>query len=80
MARLRYVNILADSRAKEIANDLLGSTDCLDEHASEDERDDPIFQIALDAMVQRCQSCATWVKRGGLDQVLYCEECRGGEL
>ena len=80
VARTRYTPISPEARAEEIAEALLGTSDSLDEHASEDECGDRTFRRELDARVRRCESCAEWVTRLSVDALGYCFECRGGEL
>jgi hypothetical protein len=67
------------TRAQEVADALLGTSDDLSAHATEAERNDTAFCAALDAEVMQCTCCGWWVEASMVNDDAECEECEEAE-
>lgn len=66
---------LIDSRANELADELIGTMDDLGEHLEPFEVDDIKLMNALDAITIQCDCCGWWVGSDEVDGDQFCDDC-----
>lgn len=71
------VTIFAVDRAQDVALSIIDTCDGLDQHATEDERNDAVFCAELDSRVMRCESCGWWRITAEISADGLCAECDG---
>lgn len=66
-----------EARAREVAEDLLGTCKNLDDHSIEEERNNSDFCAALDEQVLKCETCGWWCETGEICKEGHCDDCHG---
>lgn len=64
-----------EKRVQALAEDLLGTAQCLDDFITEAEFNDLEFLKSLDAQVMCCDTCGWWVDSDEMDDYGNCREC-----
>lgn len=66
-------------RVQEVADELIGSAQDLNDVLSDEEQNDTDFLKELDEHVYQCDQCGWWVERNEVNGDGYCSDCQEEE-